>query len=287
MADNNNFWEDKDDDFWSKPVVSDDWLNEKKEAPKWDDPFADLRKDEPEYGIPNQPVYTQKAAAPAQKKNYHVHTIICLIFIGIAVLSVIGSVLASKAWRSKAVQINETLDYEEIAVTESFPMYTNNMVTLEEQAYTITEQANDMLLLGALEGEKLIAVYARVESDEYVSAQYALALRNIFIGYEIDGQRQFRRCLQVDTALIAVAKLGFSQDDMLNTYGVGNGSNDYGFFLFCVPSEVDEITFYAEEREGKREVSVVTRRYEKAMEVWDISDVDISELISEKRENSR
>ncbi len=318
MADNNNFWEDKDDDFWSKPVMSDDWLKEddhpKPENPygdpspfgqnpydneeknRWDDPFAELREPQPEYGIPNQPVYTQNTQkhrqsrrggreASAPKKNHHVHTIICLIFIGIAVLSVSVSVVAAKVWKGEAVRLNADLAYEEISVAESFSVYDNNRVILEDHAYAVTDRAEDLISLGGAEDEKLIAVYVQVESDEYVQDQYAL--RHMFIGYDIDGQRQYRKCFQDSVVLMAVSRLGFVREDLLESFGLGNGSNDCGFFFFRVPAEAREITFYAEERTEEKGISIVKRRYEKSMEIWDMTDQDISELISKKRENSR
>lgn len=337
MADNNNFWEEKDDDFWKKPVISDDWLKDEKtnadknagfgdnpyaeagnpwgqnssenvfgkEQAEWDDPFANLRGDEPQYGIPNQPAYTytSKTAAPSRKtvssvgktaaseqrtadtakrKNLHVHTIICLIFIGMAVLSVAASAVASKLWFRKAAEINKILEYQEISTTGSFPVYTNNAVTLDGQAYTIIGPGE---LSGDAADKKLIAVYAQVESDEYVRGQYAL--KDMFIGYEADGQNQFRRCLRSEEVLNAASGLGFTKDDLLATYGAGNGSDDYGFYFFYVPEEVNEITFYAEEREERMEISVVIKRYKTVLEVWDIADMDVSELISEKRESSQ
>lgn len=284
MADNNtnDFWSDKDDDFWGKPVISKDWLsNESKventREDKLENPYFDRVQSQP---VP-QPVTEKWPESEKSAKGFPVCRVICLTFFLLAVIAVAVSVLAVGAYGKRADQINRHLDYEVVKVTEeSFPAYDNNTVIMDDSAYVIFSPDSDRYLAGMPEGEKLAAVYVQVESEDYKSGQYAL--RDLFIGCQKEGQPVFRRCIRDEVILSALSYVGFSREEMLSSLGIGNGWDEGGYYFFYVPEETQTITFYAEERRKESGISVLTRRYEKELQL--IDSVDVQALICEKRE---
>lgn len=323
----NDFWGKSDDDFWNKPVITGDWLNNKNEQAEntqsqssntdvgnpyagTGNPYTDMGDDrygsfyvdtasyqeEPTYGIPNQPAYTYQrnenskeqrrgrtiAQNSGNKKKFPIFAWINLIFLALTLIVVSVSILAAGHFQTNADYRNRKLDYERIVMEEdSFPVYDNNIVTLAWDACTVFSQDTDKQLLGIPEGEILIAVPVQVESDEYKSGQYAL--RDMFIGCNLGEQRVFRRCVRDETIFSVLAIMGFKRNEMCTSYGLGNGSDESGFFFFFVPEKTREITFYAEERKTEQKISVLTRRYEKNLAISDHRDIE--EWLEEVRES--
>lgn len=298
MADKkaDDFWGKSDDDFWSKPVITEDWLNSgniEKEEPKPQNPYGETENPhrsvpkEPVYGIPNQPAYTYRRNENAKvqgsgkaidqemgkKKNFPIFAWINLIFLALTMIVVSVSILATGQLQSNADYRNRQLDYERIATKEdSFPVYDNNIVTLAQDACIVFGQNTDKQLLGIPEGEMLIAVPIQVKSDEYKSGQYAL--RDIFIGCDLKEQRVFRSYVRDETIFATLAMLGFKREEMLSSYGMGNGRDENGFLFFFVPEKTREITFYAEERKTEKKLSILVRRYEKNLIISERGDRD-------------
>lgn len=310
MADKkaNDFWGKSDDDFWNKPVITGDWLNNKNEQAEnkesqsfnadMENPYTDTAsyQEEPTYGIPNQPAYTYQrnenykeqrkdrtiAQSQGNKKKFPIFLMINLFFLALSIIVVSASILAAGHFQNNADFRNRKLDYERIVMDEdSFPVYDNNMVTLAWDACIVFSQDTDKQLLGIPEGEMLIAVPVQVESKEYKSGQYAL--RDMFISCDLGEQRGFRRCVRDETILSTLAIIGFKRDEMCPSYGLGNGSDECGFFFFFVPEKTREITFYAEERKTEQKISVLTRRYEKNLKISDLRDSE--EWLEEVRES--
>lgn len=302
MADKktNDFWENNDDDFWNKPVITEDWLNSgtpKTENPEPQNPYQEQtgNQGEPVYGIPNQPSYQStnqssyqsaysyqreqkikpgrriKEKRAGEKKAFPIFAVINLSFLALALIVVSASILGAGEFRDRADYRNRTLDYERVVVEgDSFPVYDNNTVILAWDAQVIFSGDTEKQLLGMPEGEMLIVVPAQVKSEKYVSGQYAL--RDMFIGCDIEGQRVFRRCVRDETVLATLGVMGFRQEEMLSVYGIGNGSDESVFFFFFVPEGTGEITFYAEERRTEQKISMLTRRYEKNLAISDGTD---------------
>lgn len=299
MADKkeNDFWGNSEDDFWNKPVITGDWLNstsgqeDKTTAPN---PYADTNTDpywntyqeEAGYGIPNQPAYTyqqgEKAIKsvrvqtqngnPEKKKNFPVFLVLNLFFFFFTALVVSVCILVSGSFQTNAQYRNRQFDYETVQVEgNSFPVYSNNVVTLAHEAGIVFSQDSDKHMLGMPAGEMMIAIPVQVESDEYQYGQYAL--RDMFIGYQQEEGMTFRRCIRDEVVFSVLAVMGFDQGEIISSYGVGNGSDEGGFVFFFVPEGTREITFYAEERKTEQGISVLTRRYEKELSIYDIGDV--------------
>lgn len=310
MADKqgNDFWGKSDDDFWNKPVITGNWLNNKNEQVEntesqssnvdMGNPYMDTAsyQEEPIYGIPNQPTYTYQrnenygeqrkgqtiAQSPGNKKRFPIFLMINLFFVALSIILVSASILAVGHFRSNADYRNRKLDYERIVMEEdSFQIYDNNIVTLAWDACIVFSQDTDKQLLGIPEGEMLIAVPVQVESEEYKTGQYAL--RDMFIGCDLEEQRVFRRCVRDETIFATLAMMGFKRDEMCSSYGLGNGSDECGFFFFFVPEKTREITFYAEERKTEQKISVLIRRYEKNLVISDLMDRE--EWLEEVRES--
>ena len=197
-----------------------------------------------------------------RKKRIHVRTIICLISILVAVLSIATAVILSKMVKERACDAAGNLDCSQVEVSNSFIMYKNNKVTLENQAYTIVTKES---FRGFPEGLKLIAVYVEVESDQYVRDSYAM--RDIYIGFEEDGANSFKKPSRKELVTPYVYGYGFQDDQILGTYGIGNGSDHSGYYFFFVPEDTDRLSFYAEQKKTVDKIQVIDTLYLKAMKV--------------------
>ncbi|MDE7250518.1 MAG: hypothetical protein K2N82_11695, partial [Lachnospiraceae bacterium] len=144
MADKkeNDFWGKSDDDFWNKPVITGNWLNNKNEQEEntesqssnadMGNPYRDTAsyQEEPTYGIPNQPAYTYQRnenskeqrkgqtidQSPGNKKKFPIFLMINLFFLALSIIVVSGSILAAGHFKNNADYRNRKLDYERIVV---------------------------------------------------------------------------------------------------------------------------------------------------------------------------
>lgn len=284
MADKNinDFWADKDDDFWGKPVVTKDWLtNETTIENTGEDRLENPYFDREQPRTTQKYVNTEWSENSDKTKSFPVCRVISLIFFLFSVAAVAASVFAVSMSRQKADRINRHLDYEVVRVTEdSFPVYDNNTVLMEDTAYVIFGSGADQRLAGMPAGEKLVAVYVQVESEDYKSGQYAL--RDMFVGCKKGEQTVFRRCIRGEAILSALSYVGFQSEEILSSFGIGNGRDEGGYYFFYVPEELQTITLYVEERSKKSGISVLDKRYEKELQL--IESVDIQELLDGKRE---
>ena len=197
-----------------------------------------------------------------KEKRIHVRTIICLVSILIAVLSIATAVILSKMVKERALDAARNLDYRQEEVSNSFMMYGNNKVTLENQAYTIVTKES---FRGFPEGLKLIAVYVQVESDQYIRDSYAM--RDIYIGFEENGANSYKKPARKELVTPYVYGYGFQDEQILSTYGIGNGSNHSGYCFFFVPEDTDRITLYAEQKKTVEKIQVIDTLYIKEMKV--------------------
>lgn len=209
-----------------------------------------------------------------QKKRIHVRTLICLIAILLAVLSIVTAVIVAKMVKKRAFNAVCDLDYRQEVVSDTFRMYQNNYVTLEDQAYTIVTKES---FRGFPEGLKLIAVYVEVESKQYVRDSYAM--RDIYIGFEENGANSYKKPARKDLITPYVYGYGFQDDQVLGTYGIGNGSDRSGFYFFFVPEDTDRITFYAEQKKTVEKIQVIDTLYIKEMKVLPEDEELTGELV--------
>ena len=307
---NDDFWKSSGtDDFWNKKVVDDNWLKED-ESNFWNDQeennkktdysglskelykdtasYTESKKQNPylSYENPNpyqsvsseQPKPKQNQQQPQKKSKsaskVHIHTIICLIAIFIAVLCVVSSMMMIRIRKAKVIEAAMNLSYEEIEVEDSFPFNNNNQVYLEDVAYTVV---TDSSFKGFPEDTKLIAVPVQVKSDEYIRGEYALT--GIYIGFTGNNGDEYRKPSTAAQIAPYTKGVGFENELILSGYGIGNGVNDNGYYFFLIPSHVEEITLYME-RKTKERIPVIDRIYQKHMKVLP-EDEDLTEQLTQ------
>ncbi len=269
-----SFWESKDDDFWSKSVVTDDWL--KNEATERNERNPYLRKDAANvqdnswYHNPNehasylngQPIETKMGndvssisnpTTDKPKKQMHVHMIICLCFITITVLCVISSIIIYMKTKHKAIEMTEEISYKKTACESNYFMYDeNNSVEITEAVAIISEEN----FTGFPTGQNLVCIPIQVLSEKYVSDAYVM--KDLYIGYEVEGRYYYQDLPRKDTVYPYVSPFGFTREEILDNYGLGNGWDDIGYLFFFVPSEVNEITLYMPKTETKNGIRLIT-----------------------------
>jgi hypothetical protein len=310
-----DFWNSSsDDDFWSKPV-SEDWLKDddnsqqrketesrteaeqKTEAENRPEPERKpeeklqketayttepqknqaFRKENPYIAshVHQEDFYEEKAE-PKQKKRLHVHTIICLCALGFALCSIFFSLFLMKIAKDRAYQKAIDFACEEVEAPDELPFHENNIIYLEDTAYTISNSED---FKGFPEDEKVIGIYFQVKSDTYIRNSYAL--KDVYIGYEEDGNRIYKKPLQSSVVGAYVRGYGFTDKYFLNFYGCGNGSDDSGFFFFIVPADTEEISLYIEDRNEAEDISVIEKVYRRDMQVLP-KDEALTEALTER-----
>ncbi|MGN1181097.1 MAG: hypothetical protein ACI4SD_07765 [Suilimivivens sp.] len=278
MSDNNNddFWNSSSqDDFWKKPVAGDDWLKSDKKTDysglseefKTENPYvkSHIHQDsglEIKQNKEKMPIVPDIPSVEKPKPRIHVRTIICLIAILIAVLSIITAVILVKNVKSRALSAAMSLTYKEEEVSGTFQLYENNRITLGNEAYTIVTNDN---FTGFPEKLKLIAVYVEVESDQYIKDSYAM--KDIYIGFEENGRNVYKKPAGSDMVYPYIYGYGFDSEQILGTYGVGNGFDCSGYYFFFVSEDADHITFYVEKKKTVNKVPIVDTLYIKDMAV--------------------
>lgn len=257
-----DFWNTSNDDFWKKQVVSDDWLK--------NDEKGDNKKDEKdEWNAKAQNPYLsaspigEPTSQPARKKrNIHMHTIVCVFFLVLAAGSVAIALLASGFVVEREMKRAKNVAYTTEKIEGRFLLNKNNSILLDEEAYTVASKES---FQGFPEGLKLIAVFADIDSDEYVTDSYGM--KDFYIGYRQNGKETYKKPSNSDMIRPYILAYGFSEEQILSIYGTGNGYDDAGYYFFFVPSEVEEITLYVEKREKEGKISVLKKIYEKTMKV--------------------
>lgn len=264
MAEDKDFWKSDQEDFWKKPVIDKDWLKDTSQSDK--KPEEETRTE-----VQNNPYKQnteifnhpdiQKESESAEEtvpieKKVHIHTIICLSFMVLAVVATAASFLYANFRLRKAKAIAENVSFKETEVLERFSFNENNTIYLEDQAYTII---NADTVYGLPGGEKLIAVFVEVMSEEYKKDSYAID--EFYIGYENNGRWEYKNNIRKETIFPYVTASGFNRNSLLENYGIGNGDNFSGYYFFMVPAHIEEITFNIEKRELKKGISVLTELF--------------------------
>lgn len=271
-----DFW-NSDDDFWKKDITADysglskEFIrNEKlRENPYWEKETVKSENPYHEHQDSGWVMEQHKAEIPVvsqekKKKKVHVHTIICLTAIIVAVFCAACAVIFSKMTVKSSMDTAMLLSYQETEVTDSFQFNENNRIYLENEAYTIVTEES---FKGFPKGLKLIAVYVGVESDEYIRDGYAL--RDAYIGFEENGKEAYKKPARSDTVSPYVYGYGFNDRQLLSGYGIGNGSDRAGYFFFIVPKDVEAITLYMEKKKTENRIPVIDTLFIKEMTVMD------------------
>lgn len=277
MADNKDFWNSGQDDFWNRPVVDDDWLKGS------DQPVSDDRlKGSNQSGADdwmkmpaNNPyLEEEKQTAAPEKKKVHIHTIICLIFMTAAILIFAGSHFWIIGKRNNMAEAAVKPSFEQEEITgESFYFHENNEVFLEDCAYTVIEENT---VLGFPQNQKLIAVYAEIKSDEFLDDAYAM--KNVYVGFESDGNPIYKKSLKRTNILPFLIDLGFQRTAAFDSWGLGNGENNKGYFFFLVPAETTEIVFFTECDDRKEPYAKLQKIYYKKQVIQSASAEITAEL---------
>lgn len=217
---------------------------------------------------------TGTQAERPKRKPLHIHTIICLISIFVAALCVVSCMLMIKMRREAALKAALNLSYEEVEVEDSFFYNENNQVYLDKDAYTVV---TDSSFQGFPGDAKLIAVHAGVTSEKYIKNGYAL--KDIYIGFDGEDGDEYRKPLTVRQIGAYTKGVGFDNEVILSSYGIGNGMDEEGYYFFYVPASVKEITLYME-RKKDAVVPVIDRMYTKYMKVLP-EDKDLTEQLTQ------
>ena len=75
-------------------------------------------------------------------------------------------------------------------------------------------------------------------------------------------------------------------EQILSTYGIGNGSNHSGYCFFFVPEDTDRITLYAEQKKTVEKIQVIDTLYIKEMKVLPEDEGLTEELVEAKSGSS-
>lgn len=260
MAEDKDFWESDQEDFWKKPVIDKDWLKDTSQSDKKPEVQTQSEFQNNPYKQ-NAETDIQKESEPAEEtvpieKKIPIHTIICLSFMVLAVVATAASFLYANLRLRKAKSIAENVSFKETEVLERFSFNENNTIYLEDQAYTIIDADT---VYGLPRGEKLIAVFVEVMSEEYKKDSYAID--EFYIGYENHGRWEYKNNITKETVFPYVTASGFNRNSLLENYGIGNGGNFSGYYFFMVPAHIEEITFNLEKREIKNGISVLTELF--------------------------
>ncbi len=276
MNDNNEneFWSSSEEATWNNPYASSSWV---------DTSFTNTAEDYSETTMYEQPVVQKQTAeqvyeqitGKTENKN-HVHTIICLCFIFITLLTVVVSITSAKVAKNKAAESMYHVDYEEVQVDDTFSFYDNNQVTIEDCAYTVI---SDKSFTGFPKEQKMIAVYVDVQSDEFEA--YQMAMQNVYIGYEYEGATLYRLASNLQNIKPYVNGIGFRDEMILHTYGVANGWDEAGFYFFVVPVETEKVTLYTEQKRQRDGVDIVEKVYYKELEIVPESE-EITRKLTER-----
>lgn len=310
-----SFWESKDDDFWSKPVVSDDWLKSDTDS-FWNSSVDNTESVSNDPYIPNYtPEQVQdilEGKKPRKVKNYgndapvqgkiktekiqkrvekskkneavkngrkHIHTKICLCAIGITVLIVCACVAAAK-WQTKAAVIEASVfcGVEEKAGNR-IKLSDNSTMILEDTVYTVTKDVDDKFFH---EEVKIIGVYAELDcvSDSSNYDVFKNSTLIPYIGYETERGKEYKTvCNSWDAEEYGLEDVGFSEDYFVYSY-VNKGYDSVGYYFFTVPKDVEEIDFYVETYSYKKGARLVETTYVKSMDIEE--NPDLEELLSRK-----
>ena len=266
MSENNNdkFWK-TNDDFWSKPVASDDWLKsdtnsyEKKEEPV--NPYLnrDTHFNTYETKQVQQPVNAtilNGQVLEKPKKKIHIHTIICLSFITIAILSIVGAFAKYSLAKKTAIHTVNQVSYTETEVDNTFSYDSNNEISLAGEAVSYVSEEN---FTGFPKNMKLIGIYMEVDSTEYIYG--ANILQDIYLGYVLDNKPYYQKIPRQDVIYPYASSKGFQREEILGSYGLGNGIDDEGYLFFFVPSQIQEVTLYMPKTVKENYIDVIETVY--------------------------
>lgn len=280
MSENNNdkFWE-TNDDFWSKPVASDDWLKsdtnsyetksvattEKKESVNlWEETVNPYLNRDTHFSTYETNQVQQPANATVlngqvlekTKRKIHIHTIICLSFIAIAILSIVGAFVKYSLAKKTAIHTVNQVSYTETEVNNTFSYDSNNEISLAGEAVSYVSEDN---FTGFPKNMKLIGIYIEVNSAEYIYG--ANILQDIYLGYVLDDKPYYQKIPRQDVIYPYASSKGFQREEILGSYGLGNGVDDEGYLFFFVPSQIQEVTLYMPKTVKENYIDVIETVY--------------------------
>lgn len=320
----NDFWESSNDDFWSKPVVSEDWLKTDTGAGGGEDFFQEKepeqvteqkkeqkkeQQQEPEQSPAAQAVFENPYANPywspissgkevsgkpseqqekpkrKETKRKETKRVPVHTIICLVFIALAICSVASAVIAAKQVKARSIKEAKELSYRET-------------RVDSVFEQyGNNRVFLGedavtvwedfSMGGSKEgnMLVAVYVEVE---SSEYvdgdSFALHDIYIGYDKDGGREYRIPARSEAVYPYVSSLGFSRESLLGAYGCGNGSDTAGYFFFMVPEGTKEITFYSEEREQRKNNSFLKEVFYKEMKVLPRDEDLLRDLTERERE---
>lgn len=273
MAENeNSFWEDKQDDFWNRPVLDESWRKEDRNsyAPKKTMGQEKEPRQAFSYFGEAEPVRRENTfrdfQAPEEKTGIgkYLHLLVCLVFILGAAASLAGTVFLVGMQKKEAVGEHRESSYEESAEADQLgyiACYDNGVVFLEDVAYTVYDTGTYPIN----PSKKLIAIFVEAFSERYEMGHYSMA--QCYVGYDTPYGRSYAGTANQDQLIPYVVAHGYSPEQMLSAYGIANGANETGCYFFYVPQEVTDLTLYCEQREKEKGVTRIQKVYTKSYQV--------------------
>ncbi len=326
-----SFWDNKNDDFWNKPVVSEDWLKSDNDSfwksshveehatvddiqgqylwqsintNQWqrhrdvkgiqDNPYVQYmtpeqvqdilegkkpRKSKPAKSIQKQTKVKSGEKSGEKSGKKHIHTMICLCAMGIAVLSVVVSVISARQDEKSAIGTASKFHGTEEMAGSSIRLSECDVMSLEDKAYTVLSNIEDECYRDKL---KVIAVYADIDYDAdtytYFSINNCALLP--YIGYDTAYGREYREKGESwEIEEYGIESVGFTEAHYIYSYTM-KGYASSGYYFFAVPMDVKEIDLYVETYSYEKNCRIVDKIYVKHMQIEE--QPDLEELRSRK-----
>ena len=294
-----SFWDNNNDDFWNKPVVSEDWLKSdsdsfwSKEEPRIkeaEEDTADKPADKPDIPCNNiqnrvQDLYEadvnfnsayaevlqlhEKKSEP-KKKNVYVR--IWLSAIGITTLIIILFVLAAKWHTYSAMKAASKFHGVECLADNKIILSKNEVMLLEDFAYTVVPELEDEF---SQEDEKVVAVYAILGSERFEKKLNAI---RPYISYETQTGTVYKAmCNSWKASEYGLEEYGFTEEHFLYSY-TGKGYDSAGFYFFVVPKDLKEVKFYVETYSDNKHCRIVENIYVKELKIIDDFELELLHL---------
>lgn len=309
-----SFWDSNNDDFWSKPVVSDDWLKSDNDS-FWE---TDIKVDEStsersdytndvlhEEKVAEEVHYTpqqvqdllegKKVKKPVKKvtkskklqtveyngqktktsKKKHIHTKICLVAIGVAILAGVLAVVVSRKNIASAMQDAGCFKGVEQYAENEIILNEHDVLLLDDTAYTIVPEIDNPSFY---ERVKIVVIYAELFSDYYENSAYD-SLKP-YVGYETENGREYKTaCDSWNTSEYSLENTGFTEKHFLYS-STGKGYDSSGYYYYVVPVDVSEMKIYVETYSYKPHHKTVETIYVKDIQIEDAPDFE--DLLSRK-----
>lgn len=173
-------------------------------------------------------------AVPAPKKKRFGFT---AVLAALLVIIPLVSVASYQIWEKQKVK--ELLSGE----IGQVPLQDGNTLIFSGEPFEapveVTVSGTDIVEIEELSeiGKVLVAVKAKATSERY---SFDAKVNKIALKYEHDGKVFYQQSVDSYYMEDYLSELGLTEEDLLATYGVGNGSEQEGYWFFCVHKDAEK-----------------------------------------------